>query len=65
MANIGKKERVDERKARHIMGTMSRMWLHEMPTEQKREHILESLRVCIIKKRRIYVFFVNIFFYFC
>jgi hypothetical protein len=43
MANIGMKERVDERKARHIMETRGRMWLHEMPTEQKREHILESL----------------------
>lgn len=43
MEKISKKERVDERKARHIMSTLSREWLHEMPTDQKREHLLESL----------------------
>ena len=43
MANPSKKERADERKALHIMSTVSRMWLLEMPADRKRDHLLESL----------------------
>lgn len=43
MASISKKERVDERKALHIMSTVGRIWLHEMSADQKRDHLLESL----------------------
>lgn len=37
MANPSKKERADERKALHIMSTVSRMWLLEMPADRKRD----------------------------
>lgn len=45
MASISKKERADERKALHIMSTVGRMWLLEMPADRKRDHLLESLLI--------------------
>lgn len=45
MASVSKKERADERKALHIMSTVGRIWLYEMPADRKRDHLLESLLI--------------------